>query len=94
MKSKKLAWDSHGRYRLTNWCHSPAANKVNDLQFVPVFERGCLPQRAGNDFKIQLHRDTVRLHAKLCDEGVHSQTFREVALFAIDVEEHEEVPSN
>jgi hypothetical protein len=49
---------------------------------------------AGNDFQVQLHGYAVRLHAELRNQRSHGQAVREVALFAIDVEEHEEAPGN
>ena len=65
-----------------------SADEMPDLQFVSIFQCGCVPLAPGNDFKIQLHGHSVRLHAELCDQSSHGQALREVALFAIDVEEH------
>ena len=65
-----------------------AADKVHHFKPVAIFERGCLPLGAGNDFQVQLHGNAVRLHAKLADQRSHGQAVRKVALFAVDVEEH------
>ncbi len=66
MKSRKLTGMKHRVPRIRLWqAWATAADKMNDFQFVAIFKRGCFPLGAGNDFKVQLHGHTVRLHAEL-----------------------------
>jgi hypothetical protein len=67
---------------------------MDNLQLVAILERCRLPLRAGDDFEIHLYRDAVWLHAELRHQRSHGQTVRKVALFAVDVEGHEQLANS
>ena len=94
-QDQKLIMNEHECRGSGIWQARPAAtDEVNDFQFVTVLKRGRLPLGAGNDFKVQLHGNPVRLHAELRDQCSHSQAVRKFALFAIDVKEHKQIANS
>jgi len=67
---------------------------VHDFELVAVFQSSSFPASAGNNVKIQLDGDSVALHAELGHEGGDGQSVREVAGFAIEVENQLLAPSH
>jgi hypothetical protein len=62
---------------------------VHDLQLVAVLKLRCIPVAAWHNLQIQLHRDAIRFHAQVRNQGRDCQAVREVTGFAVNVEEHE-----
>jgi hypothetical protein len=62
---------------------------VDDLEFVSMFESRSFPLSTRYYLQVQLHGHAVGLHAELRHQAGHGQAVGEVALFAVDEEEHE-----
>ena len=54
-------------------------HELHNLQAVAVLQSSCGPAVPRNDFAIQFHRHTVRLHANLFQQGRNGQIIRENA---------------
>ena len=67
---------------------------MDHFQAVPLVQRRLGPSLSGNDVAVQLHRDTVRLHAELFNQGEKGERGRnvhEITLFSINMQFHREV---
>src|SRR6266700_413029 len=67
---------------------SPAADEMDDFEFVAAGQLSRGPAVPRNEFAIEFNRHTVRLHAKLVQERRNSRDRTEFAILAVDGELH------
>ena len=65
-----------------------ATHEVDDFETIAVRECSAFPVLAGNDFPVQLNRDPVGLHAKLLDQILQRQGFREITQITVNLKLH------
>ena len=65
-----------------------ATHEVDDFETIAVRECSGFPVLAGNDFPVQLNRDPVGLHAKLLDQILQRQGFREITQITVNLKLH------
>jgi|SRR5580700_1051732 len=68
-----------------------AADEVNDLEAISIFQQSLGPALAGNNFAVEFHGDAIGLHAqdfhKRC-QGERRRNVAELAFVSVEVKLH------